>query len=135
MFFSVARSGEQVRPTWYDSTMDLTQKSCVPCEGGTSPLSPAEIATYHQNIPDWKVLENRKILKEFKFRDFKGTMVFVNKVAEIAEAEGHHPDLDISYKKVPIELWPHAVAGLSENDFILAAKIDNITPSSSTGQF
>jgi 4a-hydroxytetrahydrobiopterin dehydratase len=104
--------------------MDLTQKHCVPCEGGTPPLSPAEVVKYHARIPGWKVLDNRKIIKGFTFKDFKEAMVFVNKVADIAEAESHHPDLHISYDKVRVELWTHAVAGLSENDFILAAKID-----------
>ncbi|OGY99319.1 MAG: hypothetical protein A2945_05130 [Candidatus Liptonbacteria bacterium RIFCSPLOWO2_01_FULL_52_25] len=110
--------------------MDLTQKHCVPCEGGTPPLSAKEVEKYHTSVPDWKVLDSRKITKEFKFKDFKGAMVFVNKIAEIAEAEGHHPDLIISYNRVRIELWTHAVAGLSENDFILAAKIDALRASS-----
>ena len=106
--------------------MDFTQKHCIPCEGGMPPLPPKEVEKYHASVPAWKVLEHKKILKEFNFNDFKEAMVFVNKVAEIAEAEGHHPDLAISYNKVRIELWTHAVAGLSKNDFIVAAKIDRL---------
>ena len=110
--------------------MDLTQKHCVPCESGTPPLPAKEVEKYHANVPDWKVLDNRKITREFVFADFKEAMVFVNKVAEIANAENHHPDLHVFYNKVRIELWTHAVNSLSENDFILAAKIDALRASS-----
>ena len=106
---------------------NLVNKKCVPCEGGTPPLSAEEIKNYLAELKDgWEVLESQKIIKEFKFKDFKQAMEFVNKVAGIAEQEGHHPDFAIHYNKVEIILWTHAVGGLSENDFILAAKIDNI---------
>ena len=108
--------------------MKLTEKHCVPCEGGTPPLTPEQVAEYQKELPEaWDVLDNMKITKKFLFEDFKEAMAFVNKVAEIAEAEGHHPDMHVSYNKVLVELWTHAIHGLSDNDFILAAKIDGIS--------
>lgn len=106
---------------------DLASKKCVPCEGGTPPLTAEEIRNLEGQISgDWKVVENKKIFREFSFVNFKHTMDFVNRVAEIAEEEGHHPVMHVYYGKVQIELWTHAIDGLSENDFILAAKIDRI---------
>jgi 4a-hydroxytetrahydrobiopterin dehydratase len=105
--------------------IDLRQKHCVPCEGGMPPLTKEQIAEYAPQAPDWKVAsDDKKITKEFKFKDFKGAMAFLNKVADIAEAEGHHPDIYVFYNLVRFELSTHAVGGLSENDFILAAKIN-----------
>lgn len=107
--------------------MNLSDKKCVACEGGTPPLGEKEIAGYMLELKgDWEVVTNKKIKKEFKFKDFKEAMAFVNNIAEIAEAEGHHPDIYIFYNRVNIELRTHAVNGLSENDFIMAAKIDKI---------
>lgn len=106
---------------------DLTQKKCVPCEGGDPPLTQAQVQAYLPQISDeWQVEDNKKIQREFTFADFKRAMGFVNRIAEIAEDEGHHPDLYIFYNKVRVELWTHAVKGLSENDFIIAAKIDQL---------
>src|SRR5581483_12029833 len=104
--------------------MDLSQKHCVPCEGDTLPLPPNAAAEYSENIPEWQIIDNKKITREFKFADFKAAMAFINKVADIAESEGHHPDIYIFYNRVKLELSTHAIGGLSENDFILAAKID-----------
>ena len=107
--------------------MDLTQKKCVPCEGGTPPLRNEEIEKYLSQLKTkWDVVEGRKIKKQFIFEDFKKAIEFVNKVANIAEREQHHPDIHIFYSKVTIELWTHAIGGLSENDFIIAAKIENL---------
>jgi 4a-hydroxytetrahydrobiopterin dehydratase len=107
--------------------MDLTKKKCKPCEGGTPPLNQDEISEYRKHIQeDWKVDANKKISKEYSFVNFKHTMDFVNKVAGLAEEEGHHPDMHVYYGKVVIELTTHAINGLSENDFILASKIDNL---------
>lgn len=106
--------------------MDLAQKHCVPCEGGVPPLNAEKIATYMAQTPGWKVLDGEKISHSFKFVDFKGAMAFINKVAEIAETEGHHPDIHVFYNRVNLELSTHAIRGLSENDFILAAKIDKL---------
>lgn len=116
--------------------MDLTQKKCVPCEGGVPPIQGNALKEYMAQIapdPDatvgasWQAAEDgKKVRKEFKFGDFKEAVAFVVKVANLAEAEGHHPDIFIFYNKVIIELWTHAIGGLSENDFILAAKMDKL---------
>lgn len=106
--------------------MDLSKKRCKPCEGGIPPLNKNEVAEYKKHIKnDWKVQGN-KIIKEYAFVNYKHTMDFVNKVAHLAEEEGHHPDMHVYYGKVVIELWTHAINGLSENDFILAFKIDKL---------
>lgn len=107
---------------------DLTKKKCIPCEAGTPPLTPDQINQYLPQLKtEWEVIENSKIKKKFKFADFKEAMQFVNKVAAVAEQEQHHPDIHIFYSKVTIELWTHAIGGLSENDFIMAAKIEELT--------
>lgn len=103
----------------------LAQGHCVPCEGGMPPLDHKYIQKYSAQVPDWKVADDeKKITREFTFKDFVEAMKFVNAVADIAQAEGHHPDMYIFYNKVRLELTTHAVNGLFENDFILAAKID-----------
>ena len=100
---------------------------CVPCEGGTPPLAPDKINEYKTQLnQSWQILENKKIRREFIFKDFKESVAFVIKVAALAENEGHHPDIYIFYNKVTLELSTHAISGLSENDFILAVKIDKI---------
>ena len=105
----------------------LINKKCKPCEGGIPALIKKEIDKYMKELKaGWKVINNNKIVKEYFFVNFKHTMDFVNKVAHIADQEGHHPVMHVDYGKVKIELWTHAINGLSENDFILAAKIDNI---------
>lgn len=109
--------------------MNLTNKKCIPCEAGTPPLEIEEIEKYLKEAKDWKydgTTGAGKITRDFKFRDFKETMIFINKVAEVAESEGHHPDIHIFYNQVRLELWTHAANGLTENDFIVAAKIDNL---------
>jgi len=107
--------------------MDLSKKKCVPCEGGIPPLTEKEISSYQKMISkDWKIIDNSKISKEFFFVSYRQTMDFVNTVADIAEAEGHHPVMHIYFGRVVIELWTHSISGLSENDFILASKIDKL---------
>ena len=111
------------------STMgNLATKKCVPCEGGVPPLQEKQIQGYLGELKgDWKVLEEKKIQRQFKFKDFKAALAFINKVGEIAEKENHHPDIRLfGYNKVEIELSTHAIGGLSENDFILAAKIEQV---------
>ena len=105
--------------------MNLTQKKCKPCEGGTPPLSKEQADVLLSQAPGWEI-RNGHIFRQFKFKSFKESIAFVNKVADIAEQEGHHPDIIITYNKVAIELWTHKINGLSENDFIIAAKINNI---------
>jgi 4a-hydroxytetrahydrobiopterin dehydratase len=103
---------------------DLTQKKCEACEGGVDPLKKEEIKNLLQQINEWEDTD-KEIFKNFEFQNFQEALDFVNKVGEIAENEEHHPDILLhSYKKVKIALSTHAIDGLSENDFIVAAKID-----------
>jgi 4a-hydroxytetrahydrobiopterin dehydratase len=105
----------------------LVKGHCVPCEGGTKPLEKHETAKYLTLLKSsWAIIEDTKIEKRFQFKDFKEAMNFVNKIADIAEQEGHHPDIYISYNKVKIELTTHAIGGLSVNDFIMASKIEAV---------
>jgi 4a-hydroxytetrahydrobiopterin dehydratase len=107
--------------------MDLSKKKCKPCEGGIPSLNSKEVEEYKKEIKDdWQLSENKKITREYFFVNYKHTMDFVNKVAQLAEAEGHHPVMHVYYGRVVIELWTHAIDGLSENDFIMASKIDKI---------
>lgn len=106
--------------------MELAKKKCLPCEGGVPPLTEEELMEYITVVKGWIIRDNKKITKEFNFVNFKHTMSFVNEVAHIAEEEGHHPVMHIGYGSAEVELWTHAIDGLSENDFILAAKIDKI---------
>ncbi len=107
--------------------MELKNKKCVPCEGGIPPLNKNQVKAYLSMIDSmWNVVDDKMIIREFHFVNFKHTMDFVNNVADIAEKEGHHPDMYISYNRCRLELWTHAIKGLSENDFILAAKIDEL---------
>src|SRR5687768_11411686 len=103
------------------TTNDLTKIKCKPCEGGIAPLRDEEIVDLMKKLKsEWKRAE-KSIEREFKFKNFVQAMQFVNKVAEVAEEEGHHPDILIHYNIVKINLWTHAVNGLTENDFIVAA--------------
>jgi 4a-hydroxytetrahydrobiopterin dehydratase len=103
----------------------IKNKTCIPCESGTKPITGGDILTYLPQLQsDWNVIAGKKIQREFSFKDFTDAMEFVNKVANIAESEGHHPDISIHYNKVMIELWTHAIDGLSENDFIVAGRIE-----------
>ncbi len=105
--------------------MTLAEKHCVPCEGGAIPLSKKEAEILLKQLNGWTLSgDARWISKEFKFKDFKEALAFTDKVGSIAEAEDHHPDIQLSWGKVVVELTTHAIKGLSENDFILAAKID-----------
>jgi 4a-hydroxytetrahydrobiopterin dehydratase len=106
--------------------MALKDKKCVPCEGGVNPMTDKEEESYMEHISSWNLDRDgvHKISKEFTFGDFKEAMRFVNKMADIAEDEGHHPNFTVEYNKVKTELFTHAINGLSENDFIMAAKID-----------
>lgn len=106
--------------------LDLASKKCIPCETGEGALPIEKIKEYLKVVPDW-LLVSDTIKKEFKFKNFKEAIEFVNKVANIAENEGHHPDIYIFYNKVNISLTTHAAKGLTENDFILAAKINNLS--------
>jgi 4a-hydroxytetrahydrobiopterin dehydratase len=105
--------------------MGLTEKKCVPCEGGMPALSEDESKELLAQVPSWD-LKGGHVYKKFSFKDFREAMQFVNRVAEVAASEGHHPGIMIHYNQVEIELWTHAVNGLSKNDFIVAAKIEKL---------
>lgn len=105
--------------------MDLIHKKCKPCEGGIPKLNSSEVKYYNSQLnPSWIVIDDLKIVCDFSFKSYFETIGFVDKIAEIAESEGHHPVMHVFFSKVQIELWTHAILGLSENDFILAAKIN-----------
>jgi 4a-hydroxytetrahydrobiopterin dehydratase len=106
---------------------ELADRKCIPCKGDTPPLWDEESDALLGNLgTGWRFDENRHLKKIFRFRNFRQALDFANRVGDIAEAEGHHPDIHISWGKVQIELWTHVINGLSENDFILAAKIDRL---------
>ncbi len=106
----------------------LNQKRCVPCEGGVPTLTPDEAEANLQAVPDWRIIDGgKRIRREWTARHFRAALAFLDAVAVVAEAEQHHPDLHLtSYRQVAVEVWTHAIGGLSENDFILAAKIDRV---------
>lgn len=105
---------------------DLTAKKCKPCEGGVKPFSPEAARDYVRNLPGWQLsADGTLISREYVMKNFRAAVNGINAVAEVAEAEDHHPDLHLtSYRKLKVELTTHAIGGLSENDFILAAKIE-----------
>jgi 4a-hydroxytetrahydrobiopterin dehydratase len=105
--------------------MKLSQEKCEPCQLGAPPLSREEALKLIEDTPEWTLADNA-IEREFEFDDFRGSIAFINRVAEVAEEEGHHPDIFIFYSKVRLQLSTHKIGGLSKNDFILAAKIDRL---------
>lgn len=105
------------------------EKKCIPCRGDLPPLTSAEIARYLKEVPDWSLAtdEPRRIRRDFKFKDFKAALAFVNRVGALAETEGHHPNMTLhSWNQVRIELYTHKINGLHENDFVMAAKINTL---------
>lgn len=106
--------------------MKLTEQKCVPCEGGVEPMTKVDAeAMLAFHLKDWVLSDDAKqISKKYAFKDFKEALLFVNAVGAIAEQEGHHPDIELGWGKVSITLTTHAIGGLSQNDFIVAAKID-----------
>jgi 4a-hydroxytetrahydrobiopterin dehydratase len=107
---------------------DLLKKKCIPCEGGVAPLDVSEIHKYQKSVDGWNILKNKKNIyfleKKFLFKNFLESQNFVDKVGKISEEEGHHPDISFGWGYANINITTHAIEGLSENDFILAAKID-----------
>ena len=103
----------------------LANKKCIPCQGGVPPLGPEEQELLLAQLNDeWCVIETHHLQREFHFPDFEKALSYVNQLGEIAESEGHHPDLHLSWGKVKVEIWTHKIDGLTESDFILAAKAD-----------
>ena len=104
----------------------LADKKCVPCRGGTPPLKGQIVSDLAKLVPAWKVEEEHHLTRQFTFRNFREALDFTNRVGEVAEREGHHPDIALAWGKVGITLWTHKIDGLTESDFILAAKIDRL---------
>ena len=108
-----------------ESERKLAKKKCIPCQGGQPPLQGEQIAKLHKLLGNsWSVVKEHQLEKEFSFPDFRQALDFTNRVGELAEREGHHPDIYLAWGKVKITLWTHKVDGLTESDFILAAKCD-----------
>jgi 4a-hydroxytetrahydrobiopterin dehydratase len=107
---------------------ELTRKKCAPCEGGAAKLLPVQCASYQEAVPDWQRTEDNKgIRRSWRVKDFATALDFFQRIGQIAEAEDHHPDLHLTgYRNVTVELSTHAIGGLSENDFIVAARIDEL---------
>ncbi len=107
-------------------TEQLADKKCVPCRGGVPPLKGAELEKLRRAVPHWTVVNAHHLQREFKFQDFKQALDFVNRVGALAEEQGHHPDILLAWGKAAITLWTHKIDGLTESDFIMAAKIDRL---------
>jgi len=107
--------------------MSLGEMKCEPCRGGMPPLTDEEIEQYHRQAQSWSVVEKdgiKRLEKSFKFKDFAQALAFTNKVGELAEKEGHHPDILTEWGRVTVTWWTHKIKGLHRNDFIMAAKVD-----------
>ncbi len=104
----------------------LSSKTCVPCQGGTPPLTGNEITPLSEQLSGWDVIEDHHLRKEITFPDFVSALAYVNRIGALAEAEGHHPDLKLAWGSVVVEIWTHKAGGLTESDFVLAAKIDDL---------
>ncbi len=105
---------------------ELATKTCVPCRGGMPALKGTELENLHKQVPEWTVVSEHHITREFKFPDFRQALAFVNRAGEVAEEQGHHPDIFLTWGKAQITLWTHKIDGLTESDFIMAAKIDRL---------
>jgi 4a-hydroxytetrahydrobiopterin dehydratase len=105
----------------------LAGKQCIPCKGGVPPLRGQELARLADELGGgWQVAAERQLEKEYQFKDFRGALDFTNKVGELAEAQGHHPDIYLAWGKVKLTIWTHKINGLTESDFVLAAKADRL---------
>ncbi len=105
----------------------LAEKQCVPCKGGVPPLSGEGLARLARELGGgWQVVEERQLEKEYRFKDFREALAFTNRVGELAEAQGHHPDIYLAWGKVKLTIWTHKINGLTESDFVLAAKADRL---------
>ena len=103
---------------------DLSSRDCVPCRGGVPPLSGVESQNLLRELTGWEVIEDHHLRKRFEFRDFRHALELVNRVGELSEKQGHHPDISFGWGYAEITIWTHKIDGLTESDFILAAKID-----------
>jgi len=107
-------------------TRDLAKRKCVPCHGGVPPLGAVEIAQFLGELQGWEVVDGHHLKKTYAFSNFRQSLALVNRIGEVAEAEGHHPDICFGWGRVEVTIYTHAIDGLTESDFILAAKIDGI---------
>lgn len=103
---------------------DLALKNCVPCRGGVLPLKGDELRVFGESLPNWRVVSEHHLLRTYDFSDFKEALAFVNRVGAMAEEQGHHPDIRLAWGEVTIEVWTHKIDGLTESDFVFAAKCD-----------
>ena len=103
---------------------DLASRDCVPCRGGVPPLGKREIKNLIMELKGWEVVAGHHLRKTFEFKDFRGALAFVNRIGELAEEQGHHPDISFGWGRAEVTIWTHKIDGLTESDFILAAKID-----------
>jgi 4a-hydroxytetrahydrobiopterin dehydratase len=106
---------------------ELAAMECIPCRGGVPPLQGKELEQLQERLQgDWEVVNEHHLTKEYSFPDFRQALDFTNKVGELAEQQGHHPDIQLSWGKVGVTIWTHKIDGLTESDFVLAAKIDQL---------
>jgi 4a-hydroxytetrahydrobiopterin dehydratase len=105
---------------------DLALKTCVPCRGGVPPLKGSDLAALKAELPNWEVTNEHHLSRNYSFPDFRQALEFVNRVDEVAEEQGHHPDILLTWGRVGITLWTHKIDGLTESDFIMAAKIEKL---------
>jgi 4a-hydroxytetrahydrobiopterin dehydratase len=103
---------------------ELASKTCVPCKGGTPPLKGEELEELRRQVPEWEVVEEHHLRRRFRFKNFRESLSFVNRVGELAEEQGHHPDIAFGWGYAEISVWTHKIDGLTESDFIFAAKVD-----------
>lgn len=104
--------------------MELAEKSCIPCRGDVPPLAPDAAESLLGQLQGWQLMDHHHLRKEYRFADFRQALAFVDRVGAIAEEQRHHPDVHLSYGKVAVEIWTHKIDGLTESDFIFAAKCD-----------
>lgn len=133
LFYGISHTMKIRLITYNTMTNQLTSKRCIPCEGGVPPATDEEIKGLITHVDGWeltttkqKAVDVKAITKEMTFKNFREAMTFLRKVEDLAESEGHHPDFCVHYNRVVFTIWTHAVRGLHENDFILAAKIDQL---------
>ncbi|HYL11549.1 MAG TPA: 4a-hydroxytetrahydrobiopterin dehydratase [Terriglobales bacterium] len=108
---------------------ELASKTCVPCRGGMPPLKGKELANLQKQVPQWQVVNEHHLTRNFTFPDFRKALDFVNRVGELAEEQGHHPNILLTWGRAEVTTWTHKIDGLTESDFIMAAKIDKLYPS------
>lgn len=108
--------------------MGLSDKKCVPCKGGVPPLTAEQIKPLHDEVMDWEVIDSKRLKRKLKTKNFAESLNLVNRIGALAEQEGHHPGISFGWGYLTVEIWTHKIDGLTESDFILAAKIDALIP-------